>query len=841
MALRSQPPPAIFPILESEAEEEEGEEQAPLAARKPDVPRGTLYKSISHQRGGARGADLASLACPELPASPKDGSTKPSEGEPGLASGPPRRQIPSSRSASGLDASASGLASSTGLGSSAGSASGSGQPLSGILAHGPRGIHKSVSIKDELSETQESTLAPQNDLLAPRSSSPSSSARSTDDPPRHSLTSRRTSLSHSLGTSSTRRSSIIGEARAALVSPFADVTPATKSDDSPRASTESLEYEPPPGFNLAGNPHAPEYALRQRGSVALDPHSAAIGPGASLSDSRRASIHHPLGTDILNSSAFRRMSVQLAESARASHEPGDASSQKGGLELRPSEIQDDRLGSQISLSSSRSQRRTSMPARRSSLISIEQILADREAEEQGYHLTGKPRRDCATQTDEEITNFEVLDGIYNALRDELEITEEMVDVSQRQRMRLATSEIYNRMGSQLLKMEQAYRASLHNVRSQCQATLKDAIGKVNKDNQRYDDWIISEAEERYQQLRKPLETVAEVSSTHLRRRQEEIQRLRYTCSRLYSVLARQGILSEEELRVAEAERAWVSDILSDYQSAIVDRDEEIQLLRHEVARLDALQDEFDRSLDRSAAFEKTVSRQESPLGQGRRGSRTNNVASRQHETAPIPTLDALIQNMNFSSDSLLDLHAAATAASAFPQKDADAQQIEQITQHYEEVIHNLEIVHAEEIASLIRKRDDVGAKWAVKIRSATRLKDDSGTLKVLHRQERLISLAQKMNRPRPLKDAETTAYISGVTLAMLLESQRHEDEKKAAEARAAETQAAEKRELKERMKRAHEELKRTQSRSNNKLDAVLRSRVASSVRGGMMRTSICGR
>nr|KAJ3422155.1 hypothetical protein HK105_000939 [Polyrhizophydium stewartii] len=453
MALRSQPPPAIFPILESEAEEEEGEEQAPLAARKPDVPRGTLYKSISHQRGGAP-----------------------------------------------------------------------------------------------------------------------------------------------------------------LVSPFADVTPATKSDDSPRASTESLEYEPPPGFNLAGNPHAPEYALRQRG------------------------------------------------------------------------------------------------------------------------------------------------------------------------------EIYNRMGSQLLKMEQAYRASLHNVRSQCQATLKDAIGKVNKDNQRYDDWIISEAEERYQQLRKPLETVAEVSSTHLRRRQEEIQRLRYTCSRLYSVLARQGILSEEELRVAEAERAWVSDILSDYQSAIVDRDEEIQLLRHEVARLDALQDEFDRSLDRSAAFEKTVS-----------------------------------------------------PASAFPQKDADAQQIEQITQHYEEVIHNLEIVHAEEIASLIRKRDDVGAKWAVKIRSATRLKDDSGTLKVLHRQERLISLAQKMNRPRPLKDAETTAYISGVTLAMLLESQRHEDEKKAAEARAAETQAAEKRELKERMKRAHEELKRTQSRSNNKLDAVLRSRVASSVRGGMMRTSICGR
>ncbi|KAI8930031.1 hypothetical protein BC831DRAFT_547133, partial [Entophlyctis helioformis] len=597
------------------------------------------------------------------------------------------------------------------------------------------------------------------------------------------------------------------------------------SDD---GSDDSLAYEPPPGFFNAAT--SSNNLSRSRRPSALDVMSESINAGVpnpnpfAAAFNKRGSVSvNPLGTDVERSTAFRRLSIQMAQGyrnmdkAKLEQEQRQAAKQSIRQQNRTDSFNKSWADSSTSNSAFGSRRQSSSsqgPSRRTSFVTIEEIMADREAEAQGYYLLGKPRRDSSTQTDSEIADFDTIDGIYLALRDELEITEEMMEINQRQQVRTAASEVYKRIGGQLLSMEQKYCSSISGVRQECRRQLKEALETVYNDNQRYTDWLLAEAEDKNSLSRVPLESVFDVATKHLRKKDEEIERLHYTTSRLFSVLARQSLLTEEETHLADVERLRVSDMISWYQTHIYERDEILQTLRFQISQLEVLHNEFDKSLNLSSTFDKIpISLHDTPgTGQGRRHSRTS-TGSHQRDTAPVPNIDALMETMNFSEDDLFVLEMPVL-------KDPEEVLAEQLSAHFEETIKGLEETHAAEITALEQRKERIAAKWAVKIKSAERFKDEAGTLKVLHRQERLLKLAQTMKKPRPPMDAGTTVYITGSTLAMLQEQQKIEEEKKIQEKEASERLRIEveqriELESRRRMVVTHEELKKLRLRTGH--------------------------
>eukprot|EP00842_Homolaphlyctis_polyrhiza_P005295 jgi/Hompol1/5767/HPOL_001400-RA len=449
-----------------------------------------------------------------------------------------------------------------------------------------------------------------------------------------------------------------------------------------------------------------------RGSIDTLINTPNPNPDTALS---RRSTHTLHGTDIEHSAKFRRLSVAIADAFLKASEEEEQPNQPQGIHLSPS----------FDMFGSKSRRLSSgTPSRKQSLISIEQILADREAEARGYYLTGKPRRDVSTQTDEsEITEFETLDGIYFSLRDELEITEEMMYISQRQYVRSAATEVFNRVSNEILKMEQEYRSSLHSVREQCRKQLNEAIEKV---------------------------------------------------------------LLGHKAKAADIERVRITNVINSYQDQILERDQSIHMLRQQITQLDAMHDEFDRqSVERTGLPVEKITKPESPVAQQQRVSR--NTAS---PTQPQPAVDP---------DTLL---------------------AQQLTESYIGQVQQLEASLAQKLEQLEKQRDRTRRSWEIKIRSAERLKDEGGTLKILRRQERLVQLAQKVNRPRPKKDVQVSAFLSGMTMATA--DQREAEEKEKARLRELEEQEKkQQQEIRAKMSLAHKELKETASRNTSRLNLML--------------------
>ncbi|EGF83424.1 hypothetical protein BATDEDRAFT_22113 [Batrachochytrium dendrobatidis JAM81] len=473
---------------------------------------------------------------------------------------------------------------------------------------------------------------------------------------------------------------------------------------------------------------------------------------------------------------------------------------------------------------------SAIQSRRTSLITVHEILTSNHTRGYKSNTSGKMCSEIATQTDENIVGFDALDQLFFALRDEFHTTEERMQVSQRQNIRVATDNIHNRIQSQIIGMKDAYDFALNKVRHQCQKLLQEALVKIRKDNERYDAWLLSEIEQKHTQIYTPLKLVADVASEQLRKTEEELQRLKYTAFRLTTALGHHGLLSEEEMKVSKEECKWAENLIAWYQDEVSERDETIQKLCYEISNLDFMHDDFDKSIKRAKSHEQKNTLQDSTtLNQTYTKFNSGNQYSKQATPASIVSIETFMEAINYADDPTIDMQTSNDLdSSQSATADSDLLAVKQLTESYLLQIQDIEKKHALEIANLLKYRERLAFQWSIKIKSAEKFTNNNAILKIMHRQERLVRLAQMQNKPRRSVELGLTTHLEGATLAMILENKKliylkHEAMEMEQE-KDTETQKQIQTNLQQKMKDAHQEIRQIHSKKSKELNRILERR-----------------
>ncbi|KAJ1339179.1 hypothetical protein BSLG_006317 [Batrachochytrium salamandrivorans] len=413
-------------------------------------------------------------------------------------------------------------------------------------------------------------------------------------------------------------------------------------------------------------------------------------------------------------------------------------------------------------------------SRRASLTTVEDILTDSKIQMRTHHHNVDGQRAIATQTDDHVTELTVLREMLLALKNDLGAAEKCIEATQRHHIRNATNELYGQIGSQLIGIRIPFQSALHHVRHQCQQQLNDVLVKAQKDNEMYTDRLLLEVTDKYTKIRVPLEALAEETTADLRKMDEEIQRLRVKSSDLDSALIRYGLLNDDEVRIAEVERVWSKNLMCSYQSEIANRDEIIRAACSKISGLNHTHDEGKHSTEATQSLSKTAKNQVFPsCSENHRFSNSIINPIEPTDPASVKIINELHESNNLSIVSLLDKSKKdSTPHHHATRKNSENPLSKQLIEMYELRIKDLMASQSDEISKIMHERTLIESRWKTKINSVKEFTNDSRILKVLHRQERLLCLAQQHHKLRRHHNVETTAYVSGKTLSVIQEELR---------------------------------------------------------------------
>ncbi|KAH9248849.1 hypothetical protein BASA81_013459 [Batrachochytrium salamandrivorans] len=280
--------------------------------------------------------------------------------------------------------------------------------------------------------------------------------------------------------------------------------------------------------------------------------------------------------------------------------------------------------------------------------------------------------------------------------------------------------------------------------------------------------------DKYTKIRAPLEALAEETTADLRKMDEEIQRLRVKSSDLDSPLIRYGLLNDDEVRIAEVERVWSKNLMCSYQSEIADRDEIIRAACSKISGLNHTHDKGKHSTEATQSLSKTARNQVFPsCSENHRFSNSIIDPIEQTDPASVKSINELHESNNLSIVSLLDKSKKdSTPHHHATRKNSENPLSKQLIEMYELRIKDLMASQSDEISKIMHERTLIESRWKTKINSVKEFTNDSRILKVLHRQERLLCLAQQHHKLRRHHNVETTAYVSGKTLSVIQEELR---------------------------------------------------------------------
>ncbi|KAH6578066.1 hypothetical protein BASA62_000516 [Batrachochytrium salamandrivorans] len=328
------------------------------------------------------------------------------------------------------------------------------------------------------------------------------------------------------------------------------------------------------------------------------------------------------------------------------------------------------------------------------------------------------------------------DAFHSDLVPDLGAAEKCIEATQRHHIRNATNELYGQIGSQLIGIR-----------------IPIPVGSSSQF---------------------PLEALAEETTADLRKMDEEIQRLRVKSSDLDSALIRYGLLNDDEVRIAEVERVWSKNLMCSYQSEIANRDEIIRAACSKISGLNHTHDEGKHSTEATQSLSKTAKNQVFPsCSENHRFSNSIINPIEPTDPASVKIINELHESNNLSIVSLLDKSKKdSTPHHHATRKNSENPLSKQLIEMYELRIKDLMASQSDEISKIMHERTLIESRWKTKINSVKEFTNDSRILKVLHRQERLLCLAQQHHKLRRHHNVETTAYVSGKTLSVIQEELR---------------------------------------------------------------------
>ncbi|KAI9094868.1 hypothetical protein DFS34DRAFT_595378 [Phlyctochytrium arcticum] len=413
----------------------------------------------------------------------------------------------------------------------------------------------------------------------------------------------------------------------------------------------------------------------------------------------------------------------------------------------------------------------------SGLTTMEKVLNEVE-NARTYYRQGRIWSDKGNQTeDKELQSFEGMESTAMEFERELRIIKRMLELNQEAQIHQSAQETYLVIKARLHQLEQEHAAQLAKARRECRDQLREAVTLTIRMHKEYNHSKYREAREALQLRIEHEEVRGEKAAKKLRQMSDEEERLRYAITRCNLLLLRKGHLSATEAEATEAARMQTISLVDSYHAQLANQDDEIFRLRAEISELEECLDE-----DNSGGVESRP-RTQGTLGQLRSSlyGPPSSAGSTRHSTSrtfmrstSVP-LDTLLERQHGE-----DLNSQGNESIADEDEQVENAEelakIEELEHGFEEKIRLLEDEHEKAVLAAEASHAEVMNRLSTRLYSIERLSDQSHILKITKRQEKLLRLAQHVYKPRPPKDQETTVYLRGLTLQMLLMEEERQRE-----------------------------------------------------------------
>ncbi|KAJ3292852.1 hypothetical protein HK104_004953 [Borealophlyctis nickersoniae] len=416
-----------------------------------------------------------------------------------------------------------------------------------------------------------------------------------------------------------------------------------------------------------------------------------------------------------------------------------------------------------------------------------------------YYFRGSFRADKGNQTDdEELLPFEETVEMCTALREDLDLTTSMLQVNQTAVLKHARAAVYETITTKIKELETQYLKLVRRARKHCRKQLRDAAITVAREHQYYNRYVIDRAGVAREEELEISESKVDKAAKHLRHRQDEEQKLRFTAARLYLLLKKNNLLTGDEGFVVDDEKAKTAEIISQYQSTLQQHDATILWLRARMMELEEMLDEQGVSRPGTTTRASQPAGSRVSLGPASGGDQQSGPRLTPGSRGAVRRISSAVQPLHATSgpgsnlvmDSVAEDEDGANTPEDMVDPDNDSSELlneldpdlaraEELEQGYEARIAQLVKSNRLEMDALIREKERIAREWEVRLTSLLRLHDEDHVQRVVKRQERLLKLATEVYKPRPPKEAEVQVYLKGLTLRMLQEEEARRQEERA--------------------------------------------------------------
>ncbi|RKO85792.1 hypothetical protein BDK51DRAFT_43876 [Blyttiomyces helicus] len=363
-------------------------------------------------------------------------------------------------------------------------------------------------------------------------------------------------------------------------------------------------------------------------------------------------------------------------------------------------------------------------------------------------------------------------------RQDLELTSSMMQLNQDAKLQASVMEMHRVISSQIAELETKHRKAIREERVACKKRLKDATLQAVEASKRSQEVALDEVARAHGRGIKESEMKLAKVAKLLRFQQDEEQTLRISAARLFNLMKKNNLITEEEGFVAEDDRVTTAELVEEYQELLVEKEDNIGWLHRRLTALQDLLEHHGITIAATRGAIRGMSRKFSPAMSSRRAPSTPGIPP------PSDSGDEVGEEWDEGTEAPGEEWDARS-----PEELEELARIDALERAHEAEVAALAESNARELADICKRRGVIIREWETRIASLMRLHDVGHVDKVIRRQERLMRFAARVKKPRPPCHKEVQVHEMGMTLAMILLDQ--EGERKRMEAEREEREARE--------------------------------------------------
>ncbi|KAJ2999963.1 hypothetical protein HDV02_001220 [Globomyces sp. JEL0801] len=324
-------------------------------------------------------------------------------------------------------------------------------------------------------------------------------------------------------------------------------------------------------------------------------------------------------------------------------------------------------------------------------------------------------KDTSTQVEEgTMVNLTSVDLLYQELKDDLDITQEMTNFSQKQQLKNNIGKAYKQILTTLSKLETHMIDSITEERMNCNKDLIVATTQLDLDHQDYMNQLEMKTRNEFDfELKFKDQQIIEIMKT-LRLQDEQLERQKFKIMKFISIFKKIKVSPELTFHQSiEDDKNYITDILRYHQTILDDINIDIGRLHHELGELDGNDNQY---LDINFHL-KNVDDHTSSI-------KSSMTSMMDLQTFPDMSIEMLVPMLEPEEISEEDI--------------AANNQIKLMKEFYDQ-----------ELKLLRDHREKVSSKWVEKIQIAMKLQSKTGSKSILKRQSRLLEMVQCCERKKP--------------------------------------------------------------------------------------------